>query len=726
MTPPFIPPPLSDASTDGPQQDTPEVDPALDTSSPPPADYTPLISPPAGPPQPPSLTVQTAVAPSGSPSSSPSSQPNSDQSGSFGSGSDESVSNASSLEIVGYDTVSEGWDADRRRGVPLDERITHERRRLLTAESTTNLLAPHHASSSHVETSYHPDASSVHGLCTHCGSPKPSSINERQLPAPASPDLTEYEPDGFTPPSSPKSRKGWKKLLQPIIPHDSKSDHEPASPLSPTPRSPTTGTFTFLQSAWSSTLTLASSTGGSPSKATGNSSPSSVKRRESSGVRRLFASKGKERDKERDWSPPAHADVDDEPWEVVNRASVLWAEEQERKGKPRPMSSISELGPERGPISPASTCSRSALRVSPSSPHTTPFLNRPLRHPAMNGSSLTLPLNQSVVSLQPSTAAGPGANRPSPASDPGVQDIQSQKKAKRPPPPPPPPRRKAVSTTAKPSSSAVRLPPIDTQAAASVRSYAEVASPTQTMASPTTATTATALYMPRPYPSLPTLRPSSRDGVETRPSLPSPLPSAGVYGTFDASASAPVQNSDAISIVSSHASIPSPMTYNHNLGRIAPPVMILTDSFSTISLDSPSTTPPRTPTTPTHPHHYPGRPLPQPPRPQPPRQPQLLQLSQLTQPSRQPSPLRTAAAVASPVSPAASTPAISPISNHSPFTDLDVLASRVIEGDHNGRNYEVCSFNLSQTWNIKSRFAGPPAHLRVRSTRQLSARPLLR
>ncbi|EKM57501.1 uncharacterized protein PHACADRAFT_251172 [Phanerochaete carnosa HHB-10118-sp] len=676
MTPPFIPPPLSEASTDGPQQDTPEVDLAPDTSFAPSANHPEPLSHAAEPTQPPSLTVQTAVGPSGSPLSSPSSQPSSDQSGSSGSGSDESSSNTSSVEIVNYDNVSEGWEADRRRGVPLTERIVHERRRLLVAESTTNLVSCHLTPSDHADTSHHADTASTHGLCTHCGSPKPSSVNGRQL-AP-SPDLTEYEPDGLTPPSSPKSKKGWRKLLQPIIAHDTKAVHGSDSPPSPMPKSPTTTGplgLGFLQGAWSSTLTLASTNGSSPSKAADSSSPSSIKRRETSGVRRLFA-KGKDRD----WSPPAPPDADDEPWEVVNRASVLWAEEQEHKSGSRSISPVSEVSQEHGYVSPMSPSPRSTRRQALASPQTTPFLNRPIRHPAMNGSTLTLPMNHSVVSLQSSTAAGSGAGRPSPTSDLGAHDTQSQKKAKRPPPPPPPPRRKAMSTTMKASPSAVWLPLIDTQAAASVRSYAEVASPAQTLASPMTATTIVTPYEPRPYPSLPSLRPSSPDGAETTYSLPSPPPSAGLYGSFNVPMSVPVQDSDAVSIASSYAGMSSaPATrYNPAQTRVPPPVVTVTDSMSTISIESPSITPPRTPTTPTHPHHYPGRPLPQPPRSQPPHQPQP------ALPCRQPSPLRTTAAVASPVS-----PAVSPISEHSYFSDLDDLASRVIEGDHNGRNYEV-------------------------------------
>ncbi|GJE85116.1 RING-type domain-containing protein [Phanerochaete sordida] len=683
MTPPFVPPPLSETSAGGPQQDAPEGDPTPDTSSPPPVDQPEPLSPAAAPTQPPSLTVQTAVGPSGSPSSSPSSQPNSDQYGSSGSGSDESSNRTSSLEIVGYDTVTDGWDADRRRGVPLGERIMHERRRLLIAESTTNLSLGHTTQPGHAEASEH---------CTHCGSPKPGSISGHQLPLPDPVDFMEQVPDGLTPPSSPKStKKSWKKLLHPIVPHDGKGSHDPTSPLSPEPRSPTAGTFGFLQGAWASTLTLASTSGGSPSKPSENPSPSSVKRRESSGIRRLFGSKGKERD----LSPAAPAAADDEPWEVVNRASVIWAEEQERKGSSRSISPISEVSLDRDYISSPAASPRSARKQSLASPVTTPFINRPIRHATMNGSNLTLPLNQSVVSLQIAAGSGPSVGRPSPTSESGLLDTHGQKKSKRTPPPPPPPRRKAVSTTMPTSPSTVWLPFIDTQAATSARTYAEVASPTQTLASPATATTTAAPYnVPRSYPSLPTLRPSSREGAEGTHSLPSPPPSAGLYGSFTAPPGF-AQEFDAISIASSPAAMTSIPVTRPSAGksRIPPPVVTITDSMSTISLDSPSITPPRTPTTPTHPHHYPGRPLPLPPRPQPPRQLQPIAL-----PARQPSPLRTTAAVASPVF-----PAVSPISEHPHATDLDVLAARVIEGDHSGRNYEDL-LHISE-------FAGPALNI---------------
>ena len=102
------------------------------------------------------------------------------------------------------------------------------------------------------------------------------------------------------------------------------------------------------------------------------------------------------------------------------------------------------------------------------------------------------------------------------------------------------------------------------------------------------------------------------------------------------------------------------------------------NSASTLSLDSPPRTPPGTPTTPMY-HHYPGRPLPQPPR-------------QVSSPLTRPTDIAAAQAQALslPGAYAAS------MFEYPHFTDLDVLAARVIEGDHDGQNYEV-SHPLSTT-----------------------------
>lgn len=76
-------------------------------------------------------------------------------------------------------------------------------------------------------------------------------------------------------------------------------------------------------------------------------------------------------------------------------------------------------------------------------------------------------------------------------------------------------------------------------------------------------------------------------------------------------------------------------------------------------------------------------------------------------PCRQPSPLRTTAAVAAPAS-----PAVSPISEHSHYTDLDALASRVIEGHPSGRNYEVSPDARSNRRRL-STTSDPQDHLRI-------------
>lgn len=636
MTPPFIPPPVAEPPIESPPPDNSGGEEILDTSSPPPDD-TRGLSLAAEPSQPPTLTVQTALGPSTSPPSSPLSQQTIDpQSGS--SGSDESSGNSSSLEIVNHHNATEGWEADRQRGVPLEARIHSELHRLRIAESTTNL-----APSIHNRPGTSSNLSSVAHECTHCGSPKPVSITKRQLPPQSSPEVTEDEPDSWSPPSSPKSsKKGWKKLFAPIVIHDVKSI--PESPLSPMPKSPTAAsTFTLLQNAWTSTVTLASSTG-SPSKSAGSSPPSSAKRRESSGVRRLFGSKGKDRE----LFPPEESE--EEPWEVVSRASVIYAEEQDTQKRPKVSTELRRDC--EWPSGPAASHISQRSRLGSISPYTTtpPFLNRSVRHPGFSGSTLTLPLNQSSLSLAQS-AAGPSTLY-SPVSEAG-----SQKKAKRPPPPPPPPRRKAMSTTNKPATSVVHLPLLDTDNIMTPLEERQVSSPVRPTNIATTPT------MPRPSPSLPTLRPSSREGLEQSLTLPYSAPTSRLPSPFGASTATLVPRTEPPAVALDASGMPtvpmirypppSPTTH------VAAPPLTPTDdegSIRSFSMDSP----PGTPTTPNH--HYPGRPLPHPPH--------------------QPSPLRRTA-VTVPL------PEVSMASEDPHVVECEVPAPRPVERSDESRSYDV-------------------------------------
>ena len=187
-TPPFIPPPVVEPVPEQPPSPMSVADPNPDTSSPPPANEDIPLSPPAEVPQPPLLTVQTAVGPSGSPSESPSSQQTADPS-SHSSGSDEFSSTSSSLEIVNFENGSGSWEEERQRGVRLSVRARNEERRLLMAESKTNLVSGHQASSSRCET---PNShfATVDSRCGHCGSPKGQSSRDHPLPT-SSPDLTD-------------------------------------------------------------------------------------------------------------------------------------------------------------------------------------------------------------------------------------------------------------------------------------------------------------------------------------------------------------------------------------------------------------------------------------------------------------------------------------------------------------------------------------------------------
>ena len=683
MTPPFIPPPIPESPTEQPLPDASRSEPIPDTSSPPPADDTRGLSPPGGSSQPPALTVQTAVGPSTSPSSSPISQQTVDPlSGS--SGSDESSGNSSSLEIVTHCNATDGWEADTQRGVPLDVRVHSELHRLRIAESTTNLDLTTHSSRLGPSDVI---SSSNSYQCSHCSTPEPVNTPKRQLHPQSSPEVTEDEPDNWSPPSSPKSKRGWKKLFAPIVTHDTKTSSE--SPLSPLPKSPTGTAFTLLQSAWASTVTLASTTG-SPSKST-NSSPSSAtstKRRDTSGVRRIFAPKGKERE----LSPTEESE--EEPWEVVSRTSVILEEQMATKAGSKFLSPIRDLRRDWKSAPPSTTGSRPLERPRPSgSPSaTTPFLNRPVRHPVQSGGTLTLPFNQSVVSVAHSAAGASALNSP-------ISDTYASKKVKRPPPPPPPPRRKAVSTSVKPNASVIHLPLLDTEGTVSPLEQRQVSSPvhstTNIVCSPS---------VPRPSPSLPALRPGSRDGIEQQHTPPNSAPISRLPSPFAASTATLVHRPDPTSISSGPTSVPAVplIRYPPPTSRItAPPAITVVDSVSTISISLDS--PPSSPTTPTR--HYPGRPLPQPPQ--------------------HPSPLRRAA-MGAPLPPVGFETPSTPEYSH--LTDLDLLDSRVIEGDHDGRHYDVSlappvspsSERLSLT---AKNYTGPPPCLRVRRTGKL-ARPV--
>jgi hypothetical protein len=651
MTPPFIPSSIpAETATEQPSSPTSAAGDIADTSSPQRVDVTMVPPPIREILQPPSLTVRTAVGPSGSTSDSPSSQQTREPQ-SNSSSSEESSSNSSSLEIVSYEHEHEnehgGWEEERQRGVPLDVRIHNEQRRLLMAESAVNLVTTQQdAPSGHLEPAG-PNSSVIRNRCNRCSSPRSLSIRDHPLPQ-SSPDLTEDEPDDVSPPSSPKNKMGWKKLF--TASHEEK---EPTSPVSQEPNSPTsTFGFGMLQNAWSSTLTLASGHG-SPSKPSGNPSPSSGKRRESFGVRRLFASKGKERG-----CSPSVPEEPEEPWEFVNRTSVIFQEEKQRDLLSKGTSPVVEMRQDAAAPSTSASGPRSTPRTnnSSSTPTTTPFLKRPVRHGATSNDTLALHSNQSVVSL-PLSAESPTVYHSAEASD-----LGAQKRLRRPPPPPPPPRRKAMSTTVKPSSSAIRLAPLDTEGvSSSAHQHEQLLSPMSPVASP--------VGHSLTRPSLPVLRPSSPDGAGSVRTLPASMPSTFPYAALNAS-------SATLATLAPRQGDPSPFAYALDLSTLPavpavpmiryfpalpflpPAPIVAADSASTISQDSPPRTPPGTPTTPSH-HHYHGRPLPQPPR--------------------QPSPLARHAAVG----------ASSPMAEYAPFTDLDVLAARVIEGDHDGHNYEV-------------------------------------
>lgn len=629
--PPFVPPPVSETSTAEPdpqEEDNQEESPA-NTS------FTSDVqarsdSPPLGEPaQPPPLRVRTAVAPFESTTTltlNTFRENGTAGDSSSGSGSD----GASSIDVVSLRDTAEGqWDKDREMGVPLQTRVAMEQRRLLMAESTTQLVSP--ASSSTQHCSHHPPRKSDHSTHPRLSLDSPGTGSTQA-----------------TPPGSPKGKGLWlKKLFTPSTVHDRAAPQSPLSPKSPT--------FSLLPSALASAVTLVSNNG-SPVKSASNSP--SARRRDSSGVRKLFtSSKGKEREHT---SPSSRGSSDESlegDWDIVNRASVF---EPVEAPPPKALACpVKQRSNNPSPTEASASSSESRSHAPNPSPLTTAFLNRSVRH-LPSSSSATFPSSPSTVSLLQTPCLA------TPTSSSTSEPSPKQKKV----PPPVPPRRKAMSNTFKPSPSVVWLAPIDTERANSVshgHTGSSVSSAVSAFASPTA---------PRPSPSMPTLRSSPRQEGETfytTPNTPastrSPSPSAASMSNLTYYTTSSPFSDQPPSFDASVRPTQRPMNYPPYTPPTPPGAM--TPTYSTASTAVPDS-PPETPTTPTH--HYLGRPLPQPPR--------------------QPSPLGRAMLP----SHIPLTAEVSMSSEYSARTDLDDFAARVIDsGDRSGRHYEVRRATVSPT-----------------------------
>ncbi|EED81167.1 predicted protein [Postia placenta Mad-698-R] len=221
----------------------------------------------------------------------------------------------SSLEIVSMEP-SQLWDADRTLGLDLAERVQRERRR----HEAANTLAPSVSTRTprpSMPYSSNPATPTTRArTCSHCGSVRPTDSE-----APSHHD-SDDEGDNPSVPGSPYS----------VLSH-SQSRHlhdfidTASAPTSPSSASPTRTAFTNMSSPWASNVTL-SFFGHGHKSSQGSSPPTpSLKRKESFGVRKLFALKGKEREAQ------DHPIDELDSWEVVE--SVAENKATSDRGTPR-------------------------------------------------------------------------------------------------------------------------------------------------------------------------------------------------------------------------------------------------------------------------------------------------------------------------------------------------------------------------------------------------------
>ncbi|PCH39142.1 hypothetical protein WOLCODRAFT_167820, partial [Wolfiporia cocos MD-104 SS10] len=216
-----------------------------------------------------------------------------------------------SAELVNLDP-SQVWEADRSCGVTLAERVSREMLRREAAESVTALSPPRTPRSS-LPRSSSPVTPATHSRrCSHCGSVRPlGSDNGDPHSAGASAD----EPDAPTA-SSAYPLSAYYTGKKPRCKRDKLNPS--SAPSSPSSTSPTS--VASAGTPWASSVTLLGNIF-SPHKPSAPAPAHSLKRKESFGVRRLFAGKGKEHD-----AAPVNrvggSGGGDDDWEVVTAADI--------------------------------------------------------------------------------------------------------------------------------------------------------------------------------------------------------------------------------------------------------------------------------------------------------------------------------------------------------------------------------------------------------------------
>ncbi|TCD67324.1 hypothetical protein EIP91_000245 [Steccherinum ochraceum] len=306
-----------------------------------------------------------------------------------GSGSDSDVA---SSRFMTPEPESQ-WEAERRLGLPLDDRVHRERLRLVASESSVALVPtprPAMAQIAEEEPPQLPPRPRGKSRCSRCETLKPldcARANEMRHPA---------DDDSDEPVSSALSRR---------FPSPIRSDTAslPCSPMAAgTPISTT-------MNAWSSTVTLSSSSVMSPTKPSGH-----LRRKESVILRKLFGAKGKEPEKTERHAQPTVREDDLGSWEVVDSDDLHTTSYSHR----------------RPPMDREQSNASSWMQVTlPTSPV---FINRPVR-PFVQGPA---PESSFAAKLSPAGDSPTGSQASGSEASPSEKPKQRRK-----PPPPPPPRK---------------------------------------------------------------------------------------------------------------------------------------------------------------------------------------------------------------------------------------------------------------------------------------------
>ncbi|CCM04767.1 uncharacterized protein FIBRA_06957 [Fibroporia radiculosa] len=206
---------------------------------------------------------------------------------------------SSSVELVNMEPLQYGWDTDRSMGVNLQQRVERE---LIRQQAVEHLRAPSIPRTPKSSIPYSVSSTHHSRRCSQCGSMTPLRSDGAQSPIDSDDERAEDPFDDCVGPFTGEKANRRHKLLDAC-----------SAPSSPSSASPT---FSNMTAPWASSVTLSLSSVFSSSHKSSPLAPSSsatLKHKESTGLRKLFLSKGKERS-----PPPSQEQAEDlDSWEVV-------------------------------------------------------------------------------------------------------------------------------------------------------------------------------------------------------------------------------------------------------------------------------------------------------------------------------------------------------------------------------------------------------------------------